>query len=345
MRVLVTGAAGFIGSHVCERLLQDGHAVLALDRPRQEMVASRFRHGLLTLREARARLGGTLQMLEVDLASASCLRLLGEAGGWDAVIHLAARAGVRESLHDPAGTSLTNILGTQWLLQACREIAPEAPFLFASSSSVYGGLTSCQGASEWMHTEAPLSPYAMTKIAGELAVRQHQALHGGSAALLRFFSVYGPRQRPDLVIARFTERLLAREAITVYGNGMSKRDYTYVDDIVEGLMLNLAYLAGRGRGQCVTFNLGHGTPVSLMSMVKLLIAELFPHDDQAYVQEQLRRQGLIQFGPSSPVDPEVTHAAITLAEKTLGYAPKVAIAEGLRRYVRWRLAYERTGEW
>jgi UDP-glucuronate 4-epimerase len=312
-RILVTGAAGFIGSHLCEALLAAGHEVTGLDNfdpfyPR----AVKERN----LRALRGRSG--FLFFESDIVR-DPLPLEGVA----AVIHLAARPGVQPSLADPAGYMETNVTATARLLDQTRREGVTR-VVFGSSSSVYGESTPPPFAEEAV-AGAPISPYAASKRAGELVCRVFSHLYGTRIACLRFFTVYGPRQRPDLAIHRFTARILAGQPIQMRGDGSSERDYTYVSDIVDGILAALDWTTRAGRGGAEpwrVFNLGGGGRVRLDRLIALIGAAA-------------GREPVIDRGPDQPGDVSLTAADLRRVERELGYRPKVGIEEGISRFVAW----------
>ena len=309
-RVLLTGAAGFIGSHVAEALLARGDKVVGLDNfeafyspdvKRRNVEASR----------AYAR----YTLIESDLRSAAAVeRAFGE-GPFDAVVHLAARAGVRPSLQDPAGYSETNVSGTALLLEAARRRGV-GHFVFASSSSVYGA-RSAAPFRESDPVEEPVSPYAATKRAGEILAGTFHHLYGLPVTCLRFFTVYGPRQRPDMAIHRFTRLIDQGEEVEVYGGGRSERDYTFIHDVVDGVVRAV----DRPRGYRI-YNLGTNHAVPLMTLVEL-------------ISTGLERAPRIVRRPSQPGDVPLTYADITLAQSELGYAPATKLGDGITTFIDW----------
>ncbi|MEZ5989667.1 MAG: GDP-mannose 4,6-dehydratase [Planctomycetota bacterium] len=321
MRVLVTGGAGFIGSHVCEALLARGDAVRVLDNL-DPFYDPAIKRGNLARLEALAREGGAA--LDVHIGDLRDPAAVGAAAaGVDAVVHLAALAGVRPSIERPADYWDVNLVGTQRLLDA---IAPAGTGLvFGSSSSVYGG-----NAKVPFHeddpVDTPISPYAATKRAGELACRTHHALHGGDVTCLRFFTVYGPRQRPEMAIHMFTRRIRAGEPIPCFGDGGTSRDYTYVSDIVAGVLAALDRLGGSR-----LYNLGGSRTTTLRELVGLIAGAL-------------GREAVVEALPDQPGDVPRTFADISRAAAELGYAPEVPIEEGVRRFVAWYVEARARGE-
>jgi UDP-glucuronate 4-epimerase len=316
MRVLLTGGAGFIGSHVAEALLARGDFVLALDS------FSDFYDPMVKRRNIkaiyRAYPDGRFAVCEADIRDAQALRLAFESFAPDAVIHLAACAGVRPSIENPELYWDVNLMGTVKLLdrmaaQGVRRL------VFASSSSVYGDNEKVPF-SESDPVDHPISPYAATKKAGELLVHTSHHLHGLSCACLRFFTVYGPRQRPDLAIAKFSGLMLDQKPIPVYGDGATSRDYTYIGDIVDGTVRALDWTAGPG--QYDVFNLGESRTISLDEMIEALERALG-------VKAQIERL------PPQPGDVRRTCADISRARAVLGYNPATSFDAGLSAFVRW----------
>ncbi|HTS89442.1 MAG TPA: NAD-dependent epimerase/dehydratase family protein [Gemmatimonadales bacterium] len=311
-RVLVTGAAGFIGSHVVERLLGRGDDVVALDNfdpfyPRPE-------------KERNLRVARTFPRFsfhELDILAREELRAL--LTPETVVVHLAAKAGVRPSLRDPAGYLRANVVGTQAVVDALRS-AGARRLVFGSSSSVYGDDTR-PPFREDAPAIHPISPYAATKRAAELLL-EGQAQHQGlQVASLRFFTVYGPRQRPDLAIHSFTKRLSAGEAVTMFGDGSDARDYTYVDDIVTGVVAALDWTAAAPAGVEV-FNLGGNEPVALIKMI-------------AEISTALGAEPRIERAARQPGDVHLTSADLSKSRRMLGYCPATPFPEGIRRFVAW----------
>ncbi len=311
MRVLVTGAAGFIGSHVVARLLARGDAVSGLDNFDPFYDPARKRANLAGLR-------GDFRLVTGDLldpaALASCF---GEgAARPDAVIHLAALAGVRPSLAEPARYQRVNVEGTARLVEACLA-AGVTRLVFASSSSVYGANTKVPFA-ETDRVDDPVSPYAASKRAGELLLRAFVHTNPLQIAALRYFTVYGPRQRPEMAIHAFTAALERGETLRIHGDGSSSRDYTYVDDVVDGTLAAL----DRPKPGLNLYNLGGERPTRLSDLVALLA-------------KTMGREARVAHGPDMPGDVATTYASVDAARRDLGYAPKVSMEEGLARFVAW----------
>ena len=319
MNVIVTGGAGFIGAHLCRRLLSRGDQVVAVDNfdPFYDPAVKRR-----AADELRACDG--FRLVEADLldptALDSALEAAGvEPGGVDAIVHLAARAGVRPSIEEPVLYARVNVEGTVQALELARRL--RAPgFVFGSSSSVYGNQAAVPF-SESDPVAAPISPYAATKRAGELLCHTYAHLYGLGVVSLRFFTVYGPRQRPDLAIHKFTRMLSEGRPLPFFGDGSTRRDYTWVDDIVQGIEGAIAYAVAHP-GCFELVNLGESDTVTLARLVELLGRALG-------VEPELKRL------PPQPGDVERTCADISRARALLGYAPTTRIEEGIPRFVAW----------
>jgi UDP-glucuronate 4-epimerase len=307
MRILVTGGAGFIGSHVCAALRARGDEVALLDDFNDFYDPA--------LKRAVAAAAGA-RIFEVDVRDAGALREVFAQFSPAAVIHLAARAGVRASLEDPALYVEVNVQGTLALLAAMRAAGCRR-LVFASSSSVYGEAGRAPFGED-QPLDSIVSPYAVTKLAAEQLCRIAATQDGLAVTALRFFTVYGPRQRPDLAISKFTARIAEGRPIELYGDGSSSRDYTYVDDIAAGVLAALDRLAPGFR----VYNLGGDQPVSLARLVSELEAVI-------------GRRAEIVHRPPQPGDVSRTWADISRARAELGYEPRVRLAEGLARYVAW----------
>lgn len=311
MNILVTGGAGFIGSHLCERLLAAGHAVWAFDN------LDPFYDPELKRRNLReiAGFGGAFTFVQGDITEPEPLQSLCREVGFDQVIHLAARAGVRPSLEDPALYQRVNVEGTVRVLEAARRSGVRK-FILASSSSVYGCNAKVPFA-EQDPVSAPISPYAASKVACEALGHVYHHLYGLDVVLLRFFTVYGPRQRPDLAIHKFARLIQAGQPVPVYGDGSSARDYTYITDILDGIEACMRQSFG-----FEIFNLGDSRPVRLNELIRLL-------------ERALGREALRQVLPPQPGDVPMTCADLTKARERLGYQPRVPIEEGIQRFVEW----------
>jgi UDP-glucuronate 4-epimerase len=313
-RILLTGGAGFIGSHVAEALIRSGAKLSIVDNLDSFYALSRKRLNLQEIRTA-----GAYEFFEVDVRDMDALRKVAEHAQPEIMIHLAARAGVRPSIEQPALYESVNVAGTVNLLELAREFRVQR-LIFGSSSSVYG-VTSTVPFCEDDVDIHPISPYAATKLAAELMAYTYAHLYGLTILCLRFFTVYGPRQRPDLAIHKFTALIEAGKPIPVYGDGSMGRDYTYVDDIVAGVAASLEY-APHSKLPFEIFNLGNSHPVRLAE----LIGQLELAIGKKALQERL---------PEQPGDVPVTWANIDKARRLLGYSPKTSMEQGLQKFVAW----------
>ncbi len=311
MNFLVTGGAGFIGSHVCERLLSEGHAVWALDdlNPFYDPALKRA-----NLRDINA-LDGSFTFVQGDLTDAICLQDLLTGVKFDQIIHLAARAGVRSSLEQPALCQQVNVVGTTLLLEAARK-SGVPKMIIASSSSVYG-VNAKVPFSESDPIFSAISPYAASKLACEALGHVYHHLYGLDIVMLRFFTVYGPRQRPDLAIHKFVRLIDAGQPIPVFGDGSTARDYTYVSDTVDGVMA-----ATRREFGYQILNLGESQTVPLSYLIELL-------------EKSLGKKAVINRQPEQPGDVPITYADISKAQARLGYQPRVKIEQGIPLFVGW----------
>ncbi|MCB0542298.1 MAG: SDR family NAD(P)-dependent oxidoreductase [Saprospiraceae bacterium] len=311
MTILVTGGAGFIGSHLCEHLLGKGIEVVCIDnfdRFYDPAVKEQNISGL----EENAR----FHLYRGDIRDESVLKSIFRQHQVDSVVHLAAKAGVRPSIQHPAEYMDVNITGTVRLLEAMRQ-AGVGRLIFGSSSSIYGNQSKVPF-SENDDVSEPISPYAASKRSGELIAYTYHHLYGMEVSCLRFFTVYGPRQRPDLAIHKFTQLALSGRAIPLYGDGLTRRDYTYVDDIVQGI----ARLIDHPVPGFDIFNLGNGHPITLLDMVQAL-------------ESALGKKLEIAMSDKQPGDVEQTFADISKARSAFGYTPRIDFNEGVRRFVEW----------
>jgi len=312
MTLIVSGGAGFLGSHLLEALLAQGRSVTVIDNFDPFYPAEAKRRNLVEAHRA-----GDFRLLEADIGDVDrCLAALAlKPAEVEALVHLAARPGPRPSVREPQLYVRLNVGGTAGALELARRL--EVPrFIFASSSSVYGARTEVPFRED-DPAVAPVSPYAATKRAGELLCYTYHVLTGMSVVALRFFSAYGPRQRPDMAIAQFVSLIDRGMPVPVYGDGSASRDHTYVSDIVAGVVASLGVEAGYE-----VVNLGDSRAVRLDELVAL-------------IEESVGKRARIDRRPAQPGDVPVTCADITKARRLLGYNPQVPIAEGLRRYVAW----------
>ncbi|MGE5190552.1 MAG: NAD-dependent epimerase/dehydratase family protein [Gemmatimonadota bacterium] len=308
--VFITGVAGFIGSHVAEALLRRGDGVAGIDNfdPFYDRAAKE--RNVAALADFPA-----FRFVEGDIRDPAALERWGRGGTPDALIHLAAKAGVRPSVADPAGYADVNVGGTARVLTFARDRGVSR-VLFASSSSVYGGNEKVPF-SEEDPVDHPVSPYAATKKAGELLCHTFAHLYGMNIASLRFFTVYGPRQRPEMAIHKFTRRIFEGGEVELFGDGTTRRDYTYVDDIVGGVLGALSAPPGHR-----VYNLGGSATVSLADLVSLI---------EGAAGIRARRV----FRPFQPGDMAVTYADISRARAELGYDPRTPVAAGVEKFVSW----------
>jgi UDP-glucuronate 4-epimerase len=313
--VLLTGGAGFIGSHVSEALLRRGLQLSVVDSLDDFYSQAAKRANLEEIRKV-----GKFSLFEIDLCDFDALREAISKLRPDTIIHLAARAGVRPSIENPQLYERVNVGGTLNLLELARQLGVKR-FIFGSSSSVYG-VTNRVPFVEDDPCLRPISPYAATKLAGEFFCHTYAHLYGLSAVCLRFFTVYGPRQRPDLAIRKFTTLMEAGKPIPVFGDGSMGRDYTFVDDTVAGVLAALDYQFPAGTTQFDIFNLGNSHPVSLNELIETL--------ERVTGHSAIRDQMALQ-----PGDVPITWANTEKAARMLGYQPTTSLKEGLEKFVRW----------
>jgi UDP-glucuronate 4-epimerase len=311
MNFLVTGGAGFIGSHVCERLLRDGHSVWAFD-DLNHFYDPQFKQR--NLREIQS-LAKPFEFVHGDITDAAALAEIFSAVKFDQVIHLAARAGVRPSLEQPALYQRVNVEGTVHVLEAARKSGVKK-IIIASSSSVYG-TNSKVPFSESDPIFSAISPYAASKLACEALGHVYHHIYKMDVAMLRFFTVYGPRQRPDLAIYKFAKLISAGKPIPVFGDGGTARDYTFISDTLDGIIA-----CTRKEFGFEIFNLGESETVKLSRLVELLEAAL-------------GKKAAIDRQPVQPGDVPVTFADITKAREKLGYNPQIKIAQGIKLFAEW----------
>jgi UDP-glucuronate 4-epimerase len=316
MNVLVTGGAGFIGSNLSEQLLAAGHRVWIFDDLNDFYAPARKERNLKELQA----LGKPVTFVRGTLTDGQAIEDLFASAQFEQVIHLAARAGVRPSLEDPVLYQEVNVTGTVRLLEAARKRGVKK-ITIASSSSVYG-VNSKSPFSESDPIFHPISPYAASKLACEALGHVYHHLYKMDIAMLRFFTVYGPRQRPDLAICKFVERIANGKAIPVFGDGSTARDYTYVSDTVAGIIACTQKELGYE-----VFNLGNSDAVKLSYLIELL-------------EKAVGKKAIIDRQPMQPGDVPFTCADISKAQRMLGYNPKVKIEEGIPRFVEWFMKHE-----
>lgn len=315
-RILLTGGAGFIGSHVAEALLRRGVQLWILDNLDEFYSPAWKKTNLENIRRV-----GSYEFFQVDICDTGPLRDILERARPDVVIHLAARAGVRPSIEQPHLYERVNVAGTLNLLEKCRQFSVRK-FLFGSSSSVYGA-TSRVPFSENQLELRPVSVYAATKLSGEMLCYTYAHLFALPVICLRFFTVYGPRQRPDLAIHKFTALIEAGKPVPIFGDGLAGRDYTWVSDIVAGVTAAIDYEPHPVDGvPFEVFNLGNSRPVRLSEMVQLL-------------ERIIGKKAILQRNPLQPGDVPLTWADISKACRLLGYRPGMPLEKGLEQFVAW----------
>jgi UDP-glucuronate 4-epimerase len=311
-KILVTGGAGFIGSHLVDRLLAEGGWHVTVVDDFNDVYAPEIKHANVAAHVASP----TYKLIDADIRDWRTMEAVFTQYHFDVVVHLAARAGVRPSLAEPKLYAETNVDGTLNLLELARgHHVPQ--FVFGSSSSVYG-INSKVPFSEDDRIHQPISPYAATKAAGELLCHTYSHLYGMRIVCLRFFTVYGARQRPDLAIHKFSRLISEGKPIQVFGDGTTRRDYTYIDDIIQGVRAAFDY----DGSQYEIFNLGESQTVELNELISLL-------------ERSLDMQAIIDRQPMQPGDVPVTYADITKSREKLGYDPATKIEDGIPKFVEW----------
>jgi UDP-glucuronate 4-epimerase len=308
-KVLVTGAAGFIGSHLCERLLSQGWIVIGVDNFDDFYDPQIKRRNIQNCTK-----NNNFQLIQADIRDVAAMdKAIGS--GVDIIIHLAAKAGVRPSIAQPLLYTDVNINGTTVLLEAAR-LHKVSKFIFGSSSSVYGNNKKVPF-SEDDKVDFPISPYAATKKAGELICHTYHHLYVMDITCLRLFTVYGPRQRPDLAIHKFATLIQNDKPIPIYGNGSMMRDFTYIDDVIDGIVAAMDKCKGYN-----IYNLGCSHPITVNDLV-------------AEIEKALGKNAKRQYVPPQPGDVQRTYADISKAVKELGYNPTTTIPDGLAKFTTW----------
>lgn len=320
MTILVTGAAGFIGSHLCELLLKKGSVVVGLDNMNAFYDPEVKQKNLFAIQKRADEVGGEFVFYATDIRHEERVRQILREHKVPSIIHLAAMAGVRPSLENPILYAQVNEVGTMTLLEEARRAGVQT-FIFGSSSSVYGNNTKVPFR-ESDPVDHPISPYAATKKAGELMCHIYHRLYGMTVACLRFFTVYGPRQRPDLAINKFTHLIRQGRKVPIFGDGTKSRDFTYIDDIIDGVYKTLLFCAETTVPRYDIFNLGGSETTDVNTLVDL-------------ISRAMKMPASKQYLPDQPGDVDRTYADITKAKEVLGYEPKVKIEDGIARYVDW----------
>jgi len=310
MTILITGGAGFVGSHLCERLISDGHFVICYDNfdsyyspeIKRKNISELFRNP-------------NFRLVESDIRDKSGLETALSQGKVDVVVHLAAMAGVRPSIQRPELYYDVNITGTLRLLETMRS-ANVKKLVFGSSSSIYGNNDKIPF-SETDNVDHPISPYAASKKAGELLCYTYSHLYSFDVFCLRFFTVYGPRQRPDMAIHQFAKNIADGKPITLYGDGTSRRDYTFVDDIVAGIEKAITRVSGYE-----VINLGESSTISLIDLIHM-------------IEEEVGVKAIIRWLPMQPGDVLMTNADIKKARMLLDYDPQYSVKQGIQQFCQW----------
>jgi UDP-glucuronate 4-epimerase len=327
---LITGVAGFIGSHLAEALLKQGHSVLGLDNLEPVYSVDKKKFNLEQVKGA-ARQPGDFIFFETDLRQRDDVLKICGTPGLNGVFHLGAMAGVQPSILDPIKFIQVNIEGTLHLLEGAKQNKIRN-FIFGSSSSVYGA-----NSPPWKESDPlakPLSPYAVTKRSAELFIHAYHYLHGLNTCALRFFTVYGPRQRPDLAIYKFTRAMMKGEGITLFGDGTASRDYTHIADCIGGILKALEWLesAPGGKPRFDIFNLAESQTVSLTEVVE-------------HLEKHLNQKAKVRYAPLPPGDIPKSLADLQHSREVLEYEPKVPFAQGIKNFCEWYLKEEKDKPW
>lgn len=312
MNILITGGAGFIGSTLADKLLHDGHHVIVVDN------FNSYYDVKLKWQNISANMTNPNYNLYVaDIENKEALQNIFASNSIDCVVHLAGRAGVRPSIEQPEAYVNSNILGTVHILELMKDYDIKK-MIFASSSSVYGNCRA-EKFSEDLNVREPISQYAATKSSDEQFAYTYSKLYDINVVCLRFFTVYGPRQRPDLAIRKFIELIEQNKSIPLYGDGSTMRDYTYIDDIIEGICSAITY----NKTPYEIINLGGGSPITLQNMLKTL-------------EDVLHKKAKIEYLPMQKGDVFKTVSDIAKAKKLLGYVPKTNFKDGIRKFIKWK---------
>lgn len=320
MNFLITGCAGFIGSHLSETLIKQGHKVVGIDNMNQFYDPDVKKKNLLAVEKLAERQKQEFYFYLTDIRHEKQVEQIMREHEIEFVIHLAAMAGVRPSLKEPSLYMDVNQMGTTNMLEEAKKLGIKK-FIFASSSSVYGNNKKVPFA-ESDTVDTPVSFYAATKKSGELVTHIYHKLHEMTVANLRFFTVYGPRQRPDLAIHKFTKLMFAGEKIPVYGDGTKSRDFTYVDDIIDGILKTIDWVNDAKEPKYEIFNLGESETTTVKGLIELL-------------EKAIGVKANIEWQEEVPGDVDTTYADISKAREVLGYDPKTKIQEGIPKFVEW----------
>ena len=319
MNILITGGAGFIGSNLCEKLICAGEKIICIDNF-NDYYNPKIKEENLRNLEGRAN----FILYRMDILDREKLKEVFAKHRFDMVIHLAARAGVRPSISNASLYEAVNVQGTINILECCRKYGIEK-LIFASSSSVYGGNKKIPFSEDDI-VDRPISPYAATKKAGELICYTYSHLFNISVYCYRFFTVYGPRQRPEMAIYKFTRLITEEKPIEIFGDGTSSRDYTYVEDIVDVIASNLENVKGYE-----IINLGNSNPVKVTELIK-------------FIEKAANKKAQVEYGRVQAGDVPVTYADILKAKKMLKYNPKTRIEEGINKFTAWYMETRKSGK-
>lgn len=324
MKAILTGAAGFIGFHTASRLLQNGWQVVGIDNLNPYYAVSLKEDRLAYLKNH-----ADFRFIKADISDAAMInKALAADLDVDVIIHLAAQAGVRYSIENPASYVNANVQGQVTMFELACKTAKKVPVVYASSSSVYGANTKIPF-SENDAVDHPVSVYAASKRAGELLAGSYRYVHKIKSAGLRFFTVYGPWGRPDMAPWLFTDALLAGRPIDVFNHGKMKRDFTYIDDIVDGVMGVIRHILEKPDETAPIYNLGNNKPIELSAFIHA-------------IEKATGCKAQQHFKPMPPADVPVTYADISLAGRDFGFSPKISIDEGMERFVTWFRGYEKS---
>ena len=310
MNILITGGAGFIGSHLCEKLIDLNHKIICIDNFNNYYNPKIKENNLKNIIDNK-----NFTLYRLDILNKEKINEIFSAQKINIIIHLAARAGVRPSLSNALLYEAVNVQGTINLLEACKDYGIKK-FIFASSSSVYGDNKKVPF-SEDDNVDNPVSPYAATKKSGELICYTYHHLYDISILCFRLFTVYGPRQRPEMAIHKFTRHILEEKPIEVFGDGTSSRDYTYIDDIIPGIISSLDKINGYE-----IINLGNSKPINLLKLINL-------------IEKAINCKAVIKYADTQPGDVFTTYADIRKAKKMLKYQPEISIEKGIENFIKW----------
>lgn len=322
MKYLVTGGAGFIGSHLSEELMKQGHDIITIDNF-NDYYDIRLKESNYNIVKQTAKVCGCYYNLyKGDIRDKKLIEKIFKENEINGIVSLAANAGVRPSIEDPSYYVDVNLMGLTNLLESAKNHNVSS-FVFISSSSVYGNNKKVPFTEKDI-VDNPISPYAATKKAGELLCYTYHALYKMNIACLRYFTVYGPRQRPDLAINKFARLMIDNKPIPMFGDGTTARDYTYISDIVDGTIKALNYVMIKEKHIYDIFNLGGSNPISLKNLIEI-------------IGKNVKKSPIIKHLPMQPGDVDITYSDYSHAREVLGYNPKIKIEEGIKKYINWLL--------